>query len=223
MVKNILKKNRVVIISVTVIATLALLFALLRSFHIILRVGDSYKLCFSTEYRVDGNWNVNDDTISEITFMKNLKHFAALYTRLTNIDFITYLTKLESLSVCGNPDDSESIIKSIPILENFSDLKYVYLYNVDVENLDFISNCTDLKSLTVKTYSKKITDISGLKNKQGLKFVDLRNVHCSDYSVLLELPSLEYLDIYDSEIPIDIKKELLNKNVEINDGELIEP
>jgi len=221
MAKN--KKNRIVIISVTVIATLALLFALLRSFHIILHIGDSYKFCFSTEYRVDGNLNVNDDTISEIAFMKNLKHFSALYTNLTNIDFITGLTKLESLSVCGNSDNPESIIKNIPELEYLSDLEYVYLFYVDVENLDFLSNCTDLKNLTVVTHGTEIIDISGLKNKQKLKSVYLENVNCSDYSVLLELPALEYLDIYESEIPVEIKNELFNKNVKINESGSIKP
>jgi hypothetical protein len=70
--------------------------------------------------------------------MKNLKHFSALYTNLTNIVFITGLTNLESLSVCGDPEQPETIIKNIPELENFSDLEYVYLFDIDVEDLDFL-------------------------------------------------------------------------------------
>lgn len=43
MAKKILKKNRIVIISVTVIVTIALLFTLLRCFHIVLDISDNYK------------------------------------------------------------------------------------------------------------------------------------------------------------------------------------
>lgn len=221
MEKNKLKKNQIIIVMVTTAAILAVLFALSRNFHILLHIGDSYKFCYSTEYRVDGNPNVNDDTISEIKFMKNLKHFAALNTNLTNIDFITGFTKLESLSACGDPDNPESIIKNIPELEKLVDLKYVYLFYVDLENLDFLSDCDDLETLTVVTHGSEITDISGLKNKQKLRFISLKSVNCSDYSVLLELPSLEYLEIDTSEIPVEIKNKLLNRNIKINENKLL--
>lgn len=228
MAKNKLKKNQFLIIVVTVVVTLVLLLALLRCCHVILCVGDSYKLCFSTTYRVsgylsDGMHDINDDNISEIRYMKNLKHFSAMYTNLTNIDFITNFKKLESLSYCLDSNQPQNIVKSIPKLENCHDLMYIYLYGVGVEDLNFLSDCTNLKYLTVVTHDSEITDISGLKNKQILKIVQLRNVNCSDYSVLLELPSLEYLDLYNSEIPIEIKNELLNKNVKINESGAIKP
>jgi hypothetical protein len=54
MAKKILKKNQIVIISVTVIVTIALLFTLLRCFHIVLHIGDSYKSssALNTELRM---------------------------------------------------------------------------------------------------------------------------------------------------------------------------
>ncbi|MBQ8123035.1 MAG: hypothetical protein IJ170_06950 [Ruminococcus sp.] len=217
MAKNVSKKKPVGIILISVIAALVLLLALLRCFHIIVRVGGSYKLCFSTEYRVDGDMEVNDDSISEINYLRNLKHFSAFYTGLTNIDFASDLTKLESLSVMGDPDVPESIIKSMPSLEKLSDLDYLYLYYVDVQNLDFLSNCTGLENITVVTHGTEITDLSGLDNKPKLKYVYLDNVDCTDYSVLLRLPALEYLVIDGSKLPDEVKNELLNKNVKIKE------
>lgn len=220
--KSISKKSGIILIVISVLGVITLLFSALRYFHIVLRVGDSYKLCFSREYRIDGNWNVNDDNISEITFMKRLKHFSALDTSLTNIDFITELNKLESLSVSGNSVHPEGVIQRIPSLKNLPELEYIYLFDVDVDNLDFISDISKLKYLTVITYSTQITDISGLKDKQDLKIVQLQNVNCSDYSVLLDLPSLEKLYIYGNKIPDEIENELIKKNVKIIYAELSE-
>ena len=111
-------------------------------------------------------------------------------TNLTNIDFITNFTELESLCVVGQSDNPKSIMNSIPSLRNAQNLEYVYLFCVNVEDLDFISDNPSLKYLTVIPEHAVISDLSGLKNKEKLQILELENVVCEDYSVLLELTAL---------------------------------
>jgi hypothetical protein len=220
MSKNRLKSHQILIGALTLVVIIVLLFTLLRCCHVILCIGNSYKLCFSTTYRVDeldGVHDINDENISEIRYMKNLKHFSAMYTNLNSIDFIKDFNKLESLSYCSDSNHPEYKVSSIPKLDNFDNLVYVYLHDVGVDNLGFLSDCPNLEYLTVITYDTEITDISGLANKKKLKTIHFRNTNCSDYSVLLELPELEYLEINENELPTDIKNKLLHKNIKIDE------
>lgn len=214
------KKRHIFLKLITSIAVIVIVFFALRLTHVILHIGRDYKFCFSTAYRDYGIENVNDDNISEIVYMKNLKHLSVMNTALTNIDFITNFTKLESLTVYDdNPENPEGFIKTgVPSLKNSPNLVYIYLY-VSVEDLDFIKELPNLEYLTVCPLRTEITDISGLKNKDKLKSLTLYEVNCSDFSVLLDLPALEHLYLYGTVLPDDIKEELTKKGVKIKNGE----
>ncbi len=163
---------------------------------------------------------VNDDNIGEIVYMKNLKSFSAIDTNLTNIDFITNFTKLESLCVVGQSNNPSSIMNSITSLENAQNLEYVYLFCVNVEDLDFISDNQNLKYLTVISDNTEISDLSGLKNKEKLQILELESVVCEDYSVLLELTALEQLSITGTPLPEELKEQLSEKGVEVVEKEV---
>jgi hypothetical protein len=207
-------KNKVIITLLVIIVMLPVLFVILRKTHVILKIGDVYTWCFSTEFIVDEEDNINDDNISEIAYMHRLKHFTAMGTQITDFGFITDFPQLDSFSAVCNSKYPEIRAANIPSLKNSPAIDYVYVY-VDVEDLDFIADLPELKDLTVVPRNTDINDISGLKNKTALKSLILGNVNCSDFSVLLDLPSLQCVVIEGTLLPDDIKNGLAENGVSI--------
>ena len=208
-------KNKVIITLLVIIVMLPVLFVILRKTHVILKIGDVYTWCFSTEFIVDEEDNINDDNISEIAYMHRLKHFTAMGTQITDFGFITDFPQLDSFSAVCNSKYPEIRAANIPSLKNSPAIDYVYVY-VDVEDLDFIADLPELKDLTVVPRNTDINDISGLKNKTALKSLILGNVNCSDFSVLLDLPSLNVVVIEGTLLPDDIKNRLAKNGVSID-------
>lgn len=190
-----------------------LLFAVLRATHVILRVSGHYTTCFASE--ASGGVQV-----SELIYMKRLKKLN-LQTRyktdddLLEVDFLTKLTKLEVLYLWRDFEDPGKI-KKIPSLKNSPDLYRVNILEASVEDLDFISENTALKDLTIHSYLSGVKDISGLRNKTVLERLTLWNADCTDFSVLLELPELKDLTVIGSMIPDDIRNELISRGVQVD-------
>lgn len=198
-----------------------LLLVILRATHIILYVGEKYTTRFSTAYRVDNSdvtmaSNVNNDNIKEIVYMKNLKHFASLYTNISDFGFLSEFTKLETLTLEGNSLHPGIVINHLPVLNKSPNLVYADLH-IDIDNLDFIAESSSLEYLTILPYDAEIHDISGLRNKPKLRYLRLVNIHCSDYSILFDLPSLEALQIDENELSNEMKKTLEDKGVKITE------
>ncbi|MBO4877336.1 MAG: hypothetical protein J5501_04945 [Ruminococcus sp.] len=206
------KKHTFLKVLAVIAAVLLLLFAVLRATHIILRVNGHYTTCFATE--VSGGIQV-----SELVYMKRLKKLN-LQTRyktdddLLEVDFLTKLTKLEDLYLWRDFEDPGKI-KKIPSLKNSPDLYRVNILEASVEDLDFISENTALKDLTIHSYLSGVKDISGLRNKTVLERLTLWNADCTDFSVLLELPELKDLTVIGSIIPDEIRNELISRDVKV--------
>ena len=92
-----------------------------------------------------------------------------------------------------------------------------------VEELDVLVN--DLSGLEMLTNLQKcyiagrgISDISEVRNCQKVVFLGLRGTaQDADYSVLLELPELDVLEIDSGVLPEDIKNELLEKGITVHE------
>ena len=199
------------------VAVLLLLFAVLRATHIILLVNGCYTTCFATE--VSGGMQV-----SELIYMKRLKSlnlrtgFSPDHSTdddLLDVDFLTKLTKLEDLYLWREVEDPGKI-KKIPSLKNSPNLYRVNILEASVDDLDFISENTALKDLTIHSYLSGVKDISGLRNKPVLERLTLWNADCTDFSVLTELPELKDLIVIGSMIPDDIRNELISHGVEVD-------
>ena len=220
-VKKSKKKHHILLSLIAAPFAVAALFCLLRVTHVILRVGEHYTTCFNTKFSVMSNQYdigfevINDTNISEIVYMKNLRVFNSLQTDITNVDFISNFTKLETFSLTCDPAHPECMIRNIPSLGNSPDLDYVFLYSA-IKDLDFLADSEHLKYLTVVAYESGLTDISGLKNKPDLKTIYLQNVKCSDFSVLLDLPSLKGVILEGTLLPDDIKNGLAKNGVSID-------
>ncbi|MBQ8012043.1 MAG: hypothetical protein IJ265_10850 [Oscillospiraceae bacterium] len=110
-------------------------------------------------------------------------------------------------------------------LSNLEELYIEYEYNMPlmVENLDVLVN--DLSGLETLTNLQKcyiagrgISDISEVRNCQKVVFLGLRGTtQDADYSVLLELPELDVLEIDSGVLPEDTKNELLEKGITVHE------
>ena len=182
----------------------------------ILFIGNGYTTCFKTEFVFDPDLRFNDDNIKEIVYAKNMKMFASWNTGITNVDFLEDFTELESVCIVGNSLNPGIVIDHVPSLKNSPNLAYVDL-RIDVDNLDFLAESHNLVNLLVSPYGAEIRDISGLRNKPYLKWLVREHIHCSEYSVLLDLPSLSFIHIDGSELPDEIKTALEEKGVEVKE------
>ena len=145
------KKHHILLSLIAAPFAVAALFCLLRVTHVILRVGEHYTTCFDTKFSAMSNQYdigvevINDTNISEIVYMKNLRAFYSWQTDITNVDFISNFTKLETFSVTCDPAHPECMIRNIPSLGNSPDLDYVYLYSAIIVVI-FLTN-NDISSL----------------------------------------------------------------------------
>ncbi|MBO4877726.1 MAG: hypothetical protein J5501_06960 [Ruminococcus sp.] len=174
-----------------VIMCLALMLAVLRLTHIILRVGGVYTTCFASEFPWR-KWEPDDKNISEIRYMKRAKEAVINgldCQELTNIDFLADFTTLERVYIF---ESNETI--SIPSLKNSHDLKEMFTFQHTTDDLDFIADNPELELISVQVHERGLKDISGLRNKPALSQIII-DTACTDFSVLGDMPALERLAI----------------------------
>jgi Leucine-rich repeat (LRR) protein len=127
----------------------------------------------------------------------NLRWFQLLGGEVSNFDFLKEKNKLETLSISLYPNNK---VRDFSPLQDLSNVDFFSTLNVYFSNLDDFKNMKNLTVLSIR-YAEvaekevRITDISALKNLTNLQRLDLEETKCSDYSVLLEIESLKYLDI----------------------------
>lgn len=206
----------IIIASLTI---LLLIFVILRITHVLLHIGNEYTFCYRAHYAINGNNNddVNNNNIAEIKYVNGVKDLTIECTNITNFDFLVHFSELEQLWIMHSPGNgANALTGNLPSLKTAPNLEDIRILNIDVDNLNFIADSPNLKSLQVHPYDTKIHDLSGLQNKPELSSLMLDNTDCSDYSVLLDLPALTYLCIDETELPDDIKLALEEKGVAIN-------
>lgn len=189
-----------------------LIFTLLRVAHIVVKIGKTYKLKFSSKVSIFFDRDLNDNNVHEIVYMKNLEALAISGTSITNLDFLKEFDKLEYLHVACYADCP---IRNIPSLKNIQKLSYVELINIEIENLAIFSELTNIEMLTVLPINTKIHDISGIKNLQKLRYLAITGLECEDHSVLFELPNLTYLKINNGVLTQEEMEILEGKGVKV--------
>lgn len=140
------------------------------------------------------NLYVDDLENTDISSLRKLGRMKSLYImsdRLTNDDLvnISELTNLRSLTL-----GSEKIT-DISALHNLSQLESLDINGTWVSETKTIEAMTNLRSLDIS--NTPISDISGLEKLQHLRRLQLFTFKAviEDYSVLLKLPNLNYLEI----------------------------
>lgn len=109
---------------------------------------------------------------------------------------------------------SETNVTDLSFLKNLTELEYLNIENTNPEEYDKIGCCTKLKYLYIS--NTDITDLSFLKNLKELERLEIVSIdNAEDYSVLLEMPSLEHIDMSPKDsVPHDIIEMLRENGIE---------
>ena len=139
-------------------------------------------------------------SIKGLEYAKNLKKLKLNENEISDISPLKNLTKLEYLEIQRNR------IVDINPLKNLTNLKFLKLYNNLIEDIAPLSNLTNLTGLDLhynvtvggdeshKIISKRITDISALKNLKKLEFLDISANRIEDISILKNFDKIKDLD-----------------------------
>ena len=121
-----------------------------------------------------------DMDVADIASMSQLKKLCLISGTIDNIDLINQFTQLESL--------------------------YLYLDDENTDNLNIISNLSQLKELVVTNLEddQHINNIEILRKFTNLERLDLFNNNISDISPIAELKKLQYLNISYNVNPVGI-------------------
>jgi Leucine-rich repeat (LRR) protein len=106
--------------------------------------------------------------------------------KIPGLDFLSNLTSLETIKISsgfGFSDESDFSIKGLSYLKN---LKFLYCYDLGVENVNDLNALKNLNYVVLK--ENNLTDISGLTSSANLEFLDL-----SDSSKLSDITPLDKL------------------------------
>jgi internalin A len=144
-----------------------------------------------------------DTVMDHISNLVNLKHLEFnLYGRAgsTDISALVNLKKLESLKIAGSFSGEETI-------NNFTNLKELDISssgNPQIVDLSMVSNLSNLERITVQGCDNycsngNLSDISALKGKTNLKYINLHANNITDISALDGLTNIEFLDLYNNE------------------------
>lgn len=171
--------------------------------------------------------NYSGETI-DINSLTKLEKLVISYGSCTNLDHISQLTNLKYLEFgfCG-PGWGEHIIDDIAVLaglkklevlkikgsfsgeetiNNLTNLKELDISSSDnpqIVDLSMVSNLSNLERITVQGCDNycsngNLSDISALKGKTNLKYINLHANNITDISALDGLTNIEFLDLYNN-------------------------
>ena len=133
---------------------------------------------------------------------------------------------IQSLEISSVPKTFWKFYQKFAPLFVKTNIKRDYLFTLNyylkINSLLYRNDLSGLETLTnlQKCYiaGRGISDISEVRNCQKIVFLGLRGTtQDADYSVLLELPELDVLEIDSGVLPEDIKNELLEKGITVHE------
>ncbi len=133
---------------------------------------------------------VYDADLIGFTGWQWLTNLATLYlanSSITNVDFLTNLTQLVSLSLAGNQ------ISDTSPLAGLTNLAYLNLTGNSISNVEFLTNLTQLTSLELE--DNRITDISPLSALTNLNSLNMQQNLLTNVSSLTNLTQLQTVDV----------------------------
>ena len=136
---------------------------------------------------IEGEGNVNSNTVSDVSALSGLTRLRSLYLDGTNIDMSTLsgLTHLRSLYLGDNN------ISDISALSGLTHLRSLFLSGNDVSDISTLSGLTHLSWLNLG--GNNVSDISALSGLTHLNSLHLGNNNISDVSALSGLTHLRSL------------------------------
>lgn len=158
------------------------------------------------DYELVGNWfrsqpnktlrayGSYDGSITDLEFLRyfpTVRSFQAdaLYHSLSNIDGLSYLP--EDAQFIGIGQTRKRL--SLGLLERFGSLEQLYLEG-QTKDIDVVSRLTNLQSVTLRSIT--LPDLSLLVSLPRLRALDLKLGGTKNLSLLRELPSIDYLELW---------------------------
>ena len=167
------------------------------------------ELYLDDEY-IDGEGNVNSNTISDfspIAGLTQLTHLNLSSCAISDVSFLSDLTQLTTLQLYNNPisdiaalagltqltflELSETIISDVSPLAELTQLRLLDLYNTSVSDVSALSSLTQLTNLGIS--GTVVSDVSALAGLTQLTYLNLDRNAISDVSALAGLTQLTYL------------------------------
>jgi Leucine-rich repeat (LRR) protein len=150
------------------------------------------------------------DGIGHFKALKNL-HFYSGYVAIKDISALTYSPKLESIvfrftyeitdySCLGDLSMLKSLIfftdevNGIEAVADCTELELLYLQDVDIESIDFISELINLKALRLYC---TVENLDPLKNLKNLEILELEhNISQNEILLLSNMSSLKSIELF---------------------------
>jgi Leucine-rich repeat (LRR) protein len=168
-----------------------------------------------TDLNISGETEIFD--LEPVSKLSNLRTLDVSSTQIENIYPARNLIKLQNLN-CSN-----TAISALDALVFSMNITVLNIANTAVSSISSLANLTNLKILTIS--NAPIEEISACSEMNQLEDLRMRNTRITDLSPLLNLSSLNYMDLSDNEqlYSLDALKELKHlkvlycNNTQIND------
>ncbi len=162
-------------------------------------------LHLGAEY-IEGEGNVNSNTVSDLSPLSGLTQLTNLNLRGNNISDISALAELTNLTYLDLSNNNISDISAL------SELKNLWSLELHGNNISDISALSELKNLIyLDLRGNNISDISALTELTNLITLWLGNNNISDISVISKLKNIGSLELYSNNISdISVISELKN-------------
>ena len=144
----------------------------------------------------------NIETLDGLQYAKNLKKLIISDLDVKDISVLSHIYELEYIDIRINSVEDLS-----PIANNV----YLKHLNIDynyIEDITVLETLSELEHLSIS--GNPISSISVLQNLSRLRGLIMARIDCPDISIVFELVSLEYIDIFKTNI------ELLAPFLELN-------
>jgi internalin A len=151
--------------------------------------------------------------LKPISGAKSLIRLGIARTAVTDLKPLAECRNLVGLDLSGCAN-----VRDISPIGSLARLEMLSLFDVPVESVDALSECTSLNTLELSR--TKVTDIDALKNSKSLQQLYLRGLSLRSASALAELPSLRLVDLSGSTIAAgsdfaELRKSLSARNIEV--------
>ena len=114
---------------------------------------------------------------------------------LTSIDSIAGLNKLMMLSIRSTPS-----LSSVPDLSGMTGLKYMYVSDTAIENVDFLKDNTEIVDLELSKNPLLVNTAGLTENKESLKELNISQTPIDEVKFVSTMPSLQILHIHNTKV-----------------------
>ena len=188
-----------------------------------------------------------------LSYMTNLQELNLYDIECENYDFLKDMLNLNRIWISSSGNDKSITFKQyknlevinligfnnidIKSIEELEKLKYLSLYNCNIENMSFIANIKGLETLILRDYDnieflsemtdiqnmtvlwlsgEQITDITPIRNCKNLTSLRLNDTNITDITPISSLIKLENLDLSNTKINDISSLETLNNLKSLN-------